>query len=160
MTIDTIRFGPVEIGEEKILRFKSGLPGLEEYGRFAVLRFEDSYPIVWLQSVDSGEICLPVIDPFSVSPGYVFDLTDADVEELGVSGPEDIQVLSVLVIPENVEQMTANFAAPIVINTSSGESKQIILGGGDHSARAPIFKEIYALIREEVSDAGTIAEDK
>jgi flagellar assembly factor FliW len=158
MTIDTLRFGPVEIGEDKILLFKSGLPGLEEYIRFAVLRFEESYPIVWLQSVDSGEICLPVIDTFAVSPNYAFDLMDEDVKELGISGPEDIQVLSVLVIPENLEQMTVNFAAPLVINTSTGAAKQLILGGGDYSARAPVFKEICALIREEAAHAGTVAE--
>jgi flagellar assembly factor FliW len=64
----------------------------------------------------------------------------------------------VLVIPENLEQMTVNMAAPIVVNTATGRSKQIILGGGDYSARVPVFKEICALVREEAADAGSVKE--
>ena len=36
MIIDTYRFGPVEIDENKIIYFEDGLPGLEEYKRFAI----------------------------------------------------------------------------------------------------------------------------
>ncbi|MDR2665807.1 MAG: flagellar assembly protein FliW, partial [Oscillospiraceae bacterium] len=74
MTIDTLRFGQVEIDEAKILTFKSGLPGLEGNTEFVVLRFEESYPIVWLQSAYERGICLPVIDTFAVSPDYAFDI--------------------------------------------------------------------------------------
>ncbi|MDR2358027.1 MAG: flagellar assembly protein FliW [Oscillospiraceae bacterium] len=158
MTIDTLRFGPVEVDEARVLIFKSGLPGLEEYTDFAVLRFEESFPIVWLQAVADRSICLPVIDTFSVAPEYTFDIADEDVAELSISGPEDFQVLSVLVIPENLENMTVNMAAPIIVNTATGKSKQIILGGGDHSARVPIFKEICALVREVTANAGTVKE--
>ncbi|MDR1300045.1 MAG: flagellar assembly protein FliW [Oscillospiraceae bacterium] len=158
MTIDTLRFGPVEIDDAKILTFKSGLPGLEEYTAFAVLRFEESFPIVWLQSADDRGICLPVIDTFAVAPEYAFDIPDGDVAELAIARPDDFQVLSVLVIPDNLEQMTINMAAPIVVNTATGGAKQIILGGGDYSARVPIFREICALIREEAADAGSVTE--
>ena len=64
MTINTYRFGPVEIDEKKVINFSDGLPGLEEYTQFAILQFEGSYPIVWLQSIQEGNICLPVIDSF------------------------------------------------------------------------------------------------
>jgi flagellar assembly factor FliW len=158
MTIDTLRFGAVEIDETKILKFKPGLPGLEEFDRFAVLRFEDSFPIIWLQSVDDGGVCLPVIDTFSIAPDYVFDISEEDVGALEITGPEDYQVLSVLVIPEALDQMTVNYAAPIVINTKTGSARQIVLSGGDYSVRSPVFKEICALIREEVSNAGTVEE--
>jgi flagellar assembly factor FliW len=158
MTIDTLRFGPVEVDEARILSFKSGLPGLEEYKGFAILRFEESFPIVWLQSVEDGRVCLPVIDTFAVSPDYAFEMSDEDVKELSISGPEDFHVLSVLVIPESLDQMTANLAAPIVVNTTTGASKQIIIGGGDYSARVPIFKELCALIREETANAGSVEE--
>jgi flagellar assembly factor FliW len=101
-----------------------------------------------------------VVDTFSVAPGYAFDMSDEDASELSISGPEDFQVLTVIVIPDNIEAMTANLAAPIVVNTTTGRSKQVILGGGQYSARVPIFTEICALVREEAADAGSVAEVK
>ena len=159
MTINTVRFGDVEIDEKKILSFKDGLPGLEEYRRFAILQFEDSYPIIWLQSAENPEICLPVIDSFLVLPDYAFDMSDTDVRELGLTGPEDIHVVSVIVIPENIEQMTANLAAPIVINVRSGSARQIIIGG-EYNVRFPVFAEICRLIKEDEGHAGALAENQ
>jgi len=160
MQIDTIRFGTVDVDEKKIIEFHDGIPGLEEYHKYALLQFEDSYPIIWLQSVDEGGICLPVLDTFSVLTGYVFDIDDSDVKDLELSGPEELHVVSVLVIPEDIQQMTANLAAPIIINTTSGKAKQIMLSGGDYNIRAPIFPDICRMVlREEGdADAGSVTE--
>ena len=160
MQIDTIRFGSVDVDESKILVFSDGIPGLEEYRRFALLRFEESYPIIWLQSVEDGGICLPVMDTFAVLSGYVFDIDDEDVKALQLNGPEDLYVVTVLVIPEEIQGMTANLAAPILINTSAGKAKQIMISGGDYNIRAPIFPDICRMIMREEgdADAGSVKE--
>jgi len=160
MQIDTVRFGTVEVDDKKLLVFDSGIPGLEEYQKYALLQFEESYPIIWLQAVDDGGVCLPVLDTFAVLTGYVFDIDDADVKELSLKGPEDLHVLSVLVIPDDLRGMTANLAAPIVINTGTGKAKQIILGGGEYNVRVPVFADICKLIAKEGgdADAGTVKE--
>lgn len=161
MIIDTIRFGEVEIDPERILDFPEGIPGLEEYKRFALLQFEESYPIIWLQCVDDGDICLPVLDTFAVLDNYVFDIDDEDVKDLQLEGPEHLHVVSVLVIPDDLQKMTVNLAAPVIINTSIGRARQILLSGGDYNVRAPIFPEICKkVMREEgAEDAGTVSED-
>lgn len=156
MTINTYRFGPVEIDEKKVINFSDGLPGLEEYTQFAILQFEGSYPIVWLQSIQEGNICLPVIDSFLVKPEYSFDISDDDVKQLELTGPEDLKIISVLVIPESIEQMTINLAAPIVINTRNGKARQVILSNGDYNVRVPIFQEIMRLIKEDDANAGSV----
>ena len=159
MQINTIRFGQVEIDDNKIIIFKDGIPGLEEYHDFAILRFEDSYPIIWLQSIQDEAVCLPVLDTFTVMPDYAFNIDDEDVKELELIGPEDLHIISVLVIPDNIEQMTMNLAAPVIINLSTGKAKQIILGGGDYNARFPIFQKLCDLIRGEgEADAGSVTE--
>ena len=157
MQIDTIRFGQVNIDEKKLILFREGILGLEGLKTFALLQFEESYPIIWLQSVDDGDVCLPVLDTFAVMPDYVFNIDDEDVKQLGLKGPEDLHVISVLVIPDNIEQMTVNLAAPIIINTITGKAKQIMLGGSDYNVRTPIFPGICKMIREEGSaDAGSV----
>ena len=160
MQIDTLRFGLVEIDESKLITFDEGVPGLEEYKKYALLQFEESYPIIWLQSVDEGGVCLPVLDTFAVLSGYVFDIDDDDVSALELGGPEDLHVVSVLVIPEEIQRMTANLAAPVLINTVTGKAKQILLSGSDYNVRAPIFQDICkVVVREEGgADAGTVAE--
>jgi len=158
--IDTIRFGQVDIDESKLIEFEEGIPGLEEYHEYALLQFEDSYPIMWLQSTEDRGVCLPVMDTFAVIDDYVFDIDDSDVRELELNGPENLYVASVLVIPEDISKMTVNLAAPIIVNTATGKARQILLSGTDYNVRAPAFPDIRkAILREgEGADAGSVKE--
>ena len=158
MQIDTLRFGTVEVDEAKVIEFGDGVPGLEQYRRYALLQFEESYPIVWLQSMDDTGICLPVLDTFSVLPEYVFDIEESDVRALELKEPEDIHVVSVVVIPEDIQGMTVNLAAPIIINTITGKAKQIVLTGSEYNVRAPVFQEICNVVAREEGDgdAGSV----
>jgi len=160
MQIDTIRFGTVEVDDAKIILFEDGIPGLEEYKKYALLQFEESYPIVWLQSVEEGGICLPVLNTFTVLDGYVFDIDEGDVKELELKGPEDLHVVSVLVIPDDIQQMTANLAAPIIINTVTWRAKQILLSGSEYNIRTPVFPDVCRMVMREEgdADAGSVTE--
>lgn len=160
MIIDTFRFGPIEIDTKKIIYFHEGLPGLEKYKQFAILQFDGSYPIIWLQSTEDGEICLPVIDSFLAKPDYSFDISDDDVNRISLIGPEELKIISVLVIPDNIEYMTINLAAPIIINIRNGQARQIILSSGEYNARAPVFKDVMRLIKEGDTNAGAVKKAK
>lgn len=160
MLIDTIRFGQVDIDPQKVITFTEGLPGLEEHKTYSVLQFEEGNPILWLQCTTAPEVCLPVIDSFLADSGYAFNIDDTDVAGLEIKSPEEIHTVSVLVIPEHIADMTANMAAPIVINMRTNRAKQIMLGGGEYNVRYPIFARICALIKESEGGAGAVAENK
>ena len=98
------------------------------------------------------------MDTFAVLTGYVFDIDDLDVKELKLSGPEELHVVSVLVIPDDIQRMTVNLAAPIIINTVTGKAKQIMLAGSEYNVRAPVFPEICKMVMREEGDAdvGTV----
>lgn len=138
MKIPTAHFGEVEIDEKKILVFDKGLPGLEADKRYALLSNEDSRPVSWLQSLDNKEISLPVMDPFLVCPDYSFDISQNDVETLAVDEIKDVYVLSILVIPKNVNAMTINLSAPIIINVRNSKGCQIILDDRKYRVRVPV----------------------
>jgi len=142
----------VEVDPEKIVNFVDGIPGLEQFKKYALLQFDESYPIVWLQSTEDNSICLPVLDTFTVLPDYVFDIDDNDVKALELKSPDELHVVSVVVIPENVQEMTVNLAAPIIINTVVGQAKQVFLNGSEYSVRAPVFKQICELVASEEGD--------
>ena len=158
MQVNTLRFGMVEVDEEKAINFGSGIPGVEQYQKYALLQFEESYPIVWLQSLDDTGICLPVLDTFAVLPEYVFDIDDSDVKELELESPDELHVVSVVVIPEDIQGMTVNLAAPIIINTSTGKAMQIVLSGSEYNVRAPVFQHICGLVagEEGADNAGSV----
>ena len=162
MQIETVRFGMVEIDDSKLITFREGIPGLDEYNKYALLQFPESYPIIWLQSTESGGICLPVMDTFAVLADYVFEVSDEDVAELELKSPEELHVVNVVVIPDDIKGMTANLAAPIIINTTTGKAKQIMLTGSEYNVRAPIFADICGMVNREEgdSDAGSVTEAK
>lgn len=138
MIIPTAHFGDVEIDDKKILFFDKGLPGLENDNRYALLSNEESRPISWLQSLDHREIALPVMDPFLVCPDYSFDIAQNDVEALAIEDIKDVYVLSILVIPQNVNAMTINLSAPIIINVRNSKGCQIILDDRKYRVRVPV----------------------
>jgi flagellar assembly factor FliW len=159
MQISTVRFGTIEIDEKKILTFDEGLPGLEEYKQYVILQVGESYPVVWMQSTTELSVCLPVIDSFLAVPDYTFNINDEDAKELKLQSPDNLLVLSVVVIPEEIEGMTMNLAAPIIINMETGRAKQIILNGGEYNVRYPMFNEVCRLIKEDNANAGSVKED-
>ena len=158
MQVDTLRFGMVEVDEKKIIEFGDGIPGLEQYRKYALLQFEESYPIVWLQSMDDTGICLPVLDTFTVLPDYVFDMDETDVKTLELKSPDELHVVSVVVIPEDIQGMTVNLAAPIIINTLTGKAMQIVLSGSEYNVRAPVFQHICNMVagEEGAGDASSV----
>jgi len=100
-----------------------------------------------------------VLDTFNVLPDYVFDIDETDVKELNLKSPDELHVVSVVVIPEDIQGMTVNLAAPVIINTITGQAKQIVLSGSEYNVRAPVFQQICNMVAsgEEGDDnAGTV----
>jgi flagellar assembly factor FliW len=138
MKIQTSHFGEVEIESSKILKFENGLFGLEDNKRFVLLSNEESRPISWLQSLDTKDISLPVIDPFQIFPDYSFDISQDDIDALDIEDVKDVFVLNVLVIPRNIGTMTINLSAPVIINVKYSKGCQIILDDRKYRVRVPV----------------------
>jgi len=69
-----------------------------------------------------------------------------------------LHIVSVVVIPDDIQGMTVNLAAPIIINTITGKARQIVLSGSEYNVRAPVFQQICNLVAREEgdADAGTV----
>ncbi|MDR0936321.1 MAG: flagellar assembly protein FliW [Oscillospiraceae bacterium] len=144
MSIETVRFGQVEIDPAKVWEFAEGLPGLEDNHRLVLLEFEESKPVAWLQSLDDVDVCLPVTDTFRAFPDYEFDVEEEVELELKLNVAGHLLVLSVLVIPEDLTQMTCNMAAPILVNTVAKIGRQVILPTSNYAVRHPVFEALLA----------------
>lgn len=129
----------VEVPQNQILDFPTGLVGFEQWQRFALIEVPDT-PIKWLQCLEEEGLSLPVIEPFLLVADYDFEIPDADVRLLRLTRPEDAQVLVVLTIREEVQQVTANLMAPIVINRRARRGRQLVLQTGQYPLRYPVFQ--------------------
>ena len=91
VTLQSSRFGQLELPEEAILEFPNGLIGLGG-SRYALLARADEALFAWLHSIDDPDLALPVTNPWQFFSDYAVDLSDADVERTGIVDPSDASV--------------------------------------------------------------------
>jgi flagellar assembly factor FliW len=155
MLIETKHFGALEIQEDRVLTFNQGLFAFEARKRYILLENEDpENPLWWLQSLDDPNLVFVLINPFLFKHDYEFDLSDEDVEELGIQKSEEVVVFC-LVIPEDVKKMTANLLAPLIINAASKKGKQIVLLHKNYSTKHLVLEELQK-IKQKRSDKQNI----
>ncbi len=148
MEFSTRRFGQVSIPDDKIIRFAQGIPGLPCMESSVLIKAEETAPFYWLQSVEDGDIAIPVINPLLVDENYAPSVEESVFEELQLEREEDLLVVNVAVLPEELSAMTVNLAAPILINIARNIGRQVVLENSDYSMRQPIFEALSARMKE------------
>lgn len=126
MNLTTLRFGAVEVEEDKIITFGQGVPGFEDKHRFVFLTPDEGVPFSFMQSVDDGDLSFIVADPFLFVPDYDFELPPSVVKELHIEAEGDVMVFSIMSVSQTSE-VSLNLIAPVVINTVKKCGKQLIL---------------------------------
>ena len=142
MLLKTVHFGEIEINEEDVIIFPEGIPGFEDSKKYVLIGNESNEAVFfWLQSVDIPELCFVVTDPFMIYDGYGADVEDDDIELLGITDPNRVLTLTIVVIPENINEIRVNLKAPIIINMEKKLGKQIIQKNDDLPIRYYLSKE-------------------
>lgn len=142
IAVDTRLFGKIEIEDEKVITFERGMIGFPELTKFTLIynSEKEQSNIRWLQSLEDGSMAFPIIAPICVTDEYNPMVKDDLMARLGeYDSPEDLAVVLVMRIPENIEDMSVNMKAPVVINTKNKKAVQIIVEG-DYQVRQPIYK--------------------
>lgn len=159
MIVDTDRFGSFDIKDGKVIEFPWGLPGFEDLKKFIILEVSDTKPIYWLQSTENKFIALPVIVSFELLSDYSIYIKENELEGLYVESKNDLLILNVVVVPEDIKDMTINLAAPIVINVKHGIGKQIIIDAKELPIRYPGYEVVMKARKEGKADAGAVTKN-
>lgn len=141
LTIESARFGPVEIDSDTVIEFPDGLIGLAG-SKFALLTNEPGSPLMWLHCIDDPTLSLPVTDPHRFFSDFSVELTDEDAERLGLDDSTPVDVYVTVVAASELADFTANQVAPILI--WNGQGHQIINQAPGCELRAPLFAEVMA----------------
>ena len=142
MILQTRYFGELDVRESEIIDFSHGLPGFDTVKRYILINNEEeNSPFKWLQSIDDRMLAFVLINP----------LDDETLSELGIINEKDVEVYSIVVVPEDMNKMTMNLQAPLVINSRSKRGKQLILDTDRYGVRHYVLEELQG--REETVNA-------
>ena len=137
VTVQTSRFGELEITPEQIVEFPAGLIGLGGAAYTLVNRGDDA-AFSWLQSIDDPDLAIPVTDPWRFFDDFVVEIADSDADRIGIEDALDQASVWVTVrAAAELEDFCANLRAPIVIVGGTGH--QVINQASPAPVRAPLF---------------------
>lgn len=142
MRMNTRIFGEVEIDDDKLITFSSGIIGFPELTEFALIYDEErgtTAGIRWMQSVQEPSFAIPVMDPLCVQPQYNPEVEDDLLLPLGELNMEDILILVTVTIPKSIQEMSVNLKAPIIIHASNRKACQVITEGDKYPVKYPIY---------------------
>jgi flagellar assembly factor FliW len=141
MNIASQRFGALEVEEDQVLEFSSGVIGFPNERDFVLVPHNATGFLAWLQSVKTPTLALPVVSAHAFGTKY----PDVDMEqtitdaELGGTA-EDVALMVVLCAPQGAPA-TVNLLAPIIVNAATRRGAQVILEGSRFTTRELFIRE-------------------
>jgi len=138
--VNTVRFGEIEVEEDKIVHFEAGIPAFEEEHEFLIIPYDEESPYVFLQSLTTPDLAFLMTIPFVFFPDYEFEIDDETLEKLGIRDQEELLIYALITLPGGrVEDMTANLMAPVVINTTNMQARQVVLDRSRYTTKHRLF---------------------
>ena len=152
MKANTRLFGTIDIEDEKVITLESGMIGFPFLQKFTLIfdeeKEKEAASIMWLQSMDEGEVAFPVMQPNEIKPDYNPTVNDEMLAPLGDLNEENTYVLVTVTAAAEAKEATVNLKAPIVINTDTKKGCQIIVED-DY----PVKFNLYQAVQERKKKA-------
>ena len=86
LTVESTRFGSLEIDADSVIEFPAGLIGLGGT-RYTIVSADPEGAFHWLHSVEDGALALPVTNPWLFFGDFVVDLNDSDTDRVANDAP-------------------------------------------------------------------------
>ena len=141
MLIQTSRFGEIEVEDNQIINFPSGLIGFSEDHRFVIQEDEAAAPFRWLQAIDNEDLAFVMIEPHVTISNYELELTKDHLKKLNAEKTGDLSVYSLVTMSKKMEDVTINLQGPLLFNLEKRLGLQIIVQDGRYSTRHSLFSE-------------------
>ncbi len=140
MEINSKLLGKIEYAEESVIKFDEGIIGITDKKEFIFIEKEDFLPFNYLQSTEDPDFSLIVINPFFVDKEYDYNISNDDLKSLNVKDDSDFFIVSIVVFSNNIENITVNLRAPIIINIKTKAAKQVLLLNDNYDIEEPLIK--------------------
>lgn len=138
MKVQTTRFGTVEVDDNRVLNFPSGLLGFSSYTQYALLQPDNDGLFFWLQSTEAPELAFVVTDPATWVPDYQATIRKEQMEDLELPNIENAQTFAI--VNKYDQTLTINLQGPIVVNLANHLAMQLVLADKRWTTRHEIVK--------------------
>jgi flagellar assembly factor FliW len=112
-------------GKESRIELPLGLLGFEPIKKYLLIENPDEAPFLWLQMMEAPQHAFLVVPPAAVVADYQPELSDEDVQFLGLQKPEDAWLVNIVTLRAGGTS-TVNLKGPIVLNRQTLVAKQVI----------------------------------
>lgn len=138
MEVRTTRFGVIEIAEDRVITFPSGMLGFPEHRRYCLLQPGDDACFFWLQCLDDADLAFVVTDPTLFLSEYSVPIRAEQMGSLGLQSLDDAQVF--VIVNKVNDELTGNLQGPLVINTVDRVGEQMVLAEKRWTTRHPLIR--------------------
>ena len=137
LSVHTQYFGTLSYEPDAPVEFPQGLPGFEDRRRFLALQFEDTQPLVYLQSLEDPGLCFITLPVLAIDPQYQLRVSHEDRERIGLATGRPLRigddVLCLAVVSIRESGPTANLLGPIVVNLRNQKAVQAVAAESGYS---------------------------
>ncbi|QYR22111.1 flagellar assembly protein FliW [Paenibacillus sp. sptzw28] len=126
----------------KVFQFNGSVLGFEDFNEFLFTIAEENSQFGFLQSVENENVGFLVANPFYFYSEYKFEIEEKTKHQLKLQSSEEVTVLAIMTVREPFIKSTINLMAPLIINMTTGDGRQIILPPEyKHRTKEPLFHE-------------------
>ncbi|ENK0555924.1 flagellar assembly protein FliW [Clostridium sporogenes] len=141
MNLNTKYHGCIEYEEKDVIYFEKGIPGFEELKKFIIFPVKDNDVFSVFHSIEKEDMGIIVTSPFNIEKEYEIQLEKEQIANLKLQDEKDTLVLNTVTLNSDINKITANLRAPIVINIKEKIGEQIIINSDKYKVKHPLFKE-------------------
>jgi flagellar assembly factor FliW len=121
------------------LEFVEPIPGFPDERDFTLSAIDPDGVLFAMRSLRTPALRFIVMPPEGFFPGYLPEVSDADVTALELGPEAELQIMVIVTVSDGIGDATANLLAPIVLDPERGRAIQLILGDSDLPLRAPLL---------------------
>lgn len=132
--------GKIIYEENEVITFEKGIPGFQNLKKFVFKEVGDDTPFNILQSIEDKEIGFILISPFAVYDDYEIKLNDEILNSLKIETSDDVLLFSIVTLSSNINEITANLKAPLIINIRSKKGQQYIIDKDIYKIKEKVFR--------------------
>lgn len=140
----TSNFGVLEFDNETPFRFPCGLPGFPEEKTFLPIEIPEQFPLLYLQSLRTPELCFVTLPVKCVVSDYELAASRDDMASIGLgpdARPGPAMLCLVVICFSEDGTAAANLRAPILINVENRVGVQAIQSDDQYPIRYPLKAE-------------------
>ncbi len=138
ITLQSSRFGELELPEDTVITLPSGLIGFPRYTRFVMLEYKP--PFSWLHSVEDPGLAFVVVDGLEFGENYKVDAPIGD-KDTDLKAEDEYAILVIVTVRPNPQETTANLKAPVFVNVRNRKGVQVIFDNPNLTTRFPLWTQ-------------------